>query len=64
LLIFLYDLQRAERWLANLGATFKLGKGSHLKVYLNGRQTVIPMHSKDLKPGTLAAIKRQLGLKD
>ena len=40
------------------------GKGSHLKVYLNGRQTVIPMHSKDLKPGTLVAIKRQLGLKD
>jgi mRNA interferase HicA len=26
-----------KRWLANLGATFKLGKGSHLKVYLNGR---------------------------
>jgi mRNA interferase HicA len=38
-----------KRWLANLGATFKQGKGSHLKVYLNGRQTVIPMHSKDLK---------------
>ena len=53
-----------KRWLASLGATFKPGKGSHLKVYLNRRQTVIPMHSKDLKPGTLAAIKRQLGLKD
>jgi len=25
---------------------------------------VIPMHGKDLKPGTLAAIKGQLGLKD
>jgi predicted RNA binding protein YcfA (HicA-like mRNA interferase family) len=34
------------------------------EVYLNGRQTVIPMHSTDLNPGTLAAIKRQLGLKD
>ena len=53
-----------KRWLASLGATFKPGKGSHLKVYLNGRQTVIPMHSKDLKPGTLGAIKRQLGLKE
>lgn len=53
-----------KRWLAGLGATFKPGKGSHLKVYLNGRQTVIPMHGKDLKPGTLAAIRRQLGLKD
>ncbi len=53
-----------KRWLANLGATFKPGKGSHLKVYLNSRQTVIPMHNKDIKSGTLAAIKRQLGLKD
>jgi len=53
-----------KRWLASLGAAFKQGKGSHLKVYLNGRQTVIPMHGKDLKPGTLAAIKRQLGLKE
>lgn len=40
------------------------GKGSHLKVYLNGRQTVIPMHGKDLKAGTPAAIKKQLGLQD
>ena len=53
-----------KRWLANLGATFKPGKGSHLKVYLNSRQTVIPMHNKDIKSGTLAAIKRQLGLQD
>jgi mRNA interferase HicA len=53
-----------KRWLASLGASFKAGKGSHLKVYLNGRQAVIPMHGKDIKPSTLAAIRRQLGLKD
>jgi len=63
-LYFHVTSKELKRWLANLGATFKPGKGSHLKVYLNGRQTVIPMHSKDLKPGTLAAIKRQFGLKD
>jgi predicted RNA binding protein YcfA (HicA-like mRNA interferase family) len=31
---------------------------------LQRAETVIPMHGKDLKPGTLVAIKRQLGLKD
>jgi mRNA interferase HicA len=36
------------------GATFQLGKGSHLKVFLNGRQSTLPMHgnadwAKDLK---------------
>jgi len=34
------------------------------KVYLNGRQTVLPMHGKtELCKGLEAAIKRQLGLK-
>lgn len=28
-----------------------------------GRQTVVPSHSKDLKTGTVEAIKKQLGLK-
>jgi mRNA interferase HicA len=52
-----------KRWLAQQGATFKLGKGSHLKVYLNGRQSVLPMHNAELKKGTVEAIKKQLGLK-
>lgn len=40
------------------------GKGSHLKVFLNGRQAVLPMHGKDeLGKGLETAIKRQLGLK-
>lgn len=52
-----------KRWLTQLGATFGTQKGSHLKVYLNGKQTVIPMHNADLKTGTVEGIKKQLGLK-
>ena len=52
-----------KRWLAAQGATFKAGKGSHLRVELNGKITILPMHSKDMKKGTVEGIKRQLGLK-
>jgi mRNA interferase HicA len=52
-----------KRWLAEQGATFKPGKGSHLKVYLRGKQSVLPMHGKELKKGLVEGIKRQLGLK-
>lgn len=53
------------RWLKQQGATFdaKKGKGSHIRVALNGKQTVVPSHSKDLKRGTVEAIKKQLGIK-
>ncbi len=40
------------------------GKGSHIKVWLNGRRTVIPMHRGDLKPGTFRQIKKDLGITD
>jgi mRNA interferase HicA len=52
-----------KRWLSKQGATFSSGKGSHLKVTVNGRQSVLPMHSTELKKGTVEAIKKQLGLK-
>ena len=52
-----------KRWLAKQGATFTPGKGSHLKVSLKGNQSVLPMHSTELKKGTVEAIKKQLGLK-
>lgn len=52
-----------KRWLAAQGATFKPGKGGHLKVFLNGRRSILPMHSTELKTGTVEAIKKQLGLK-
>ena len=52
-----------KRWLAQKGATFKPGKGSHLRVELNGKMSVLPMHAKELKKGLVEAIKKQLGLK-
>jgi mRNA interferase HicA len=52
-----------KRWLAAQGATFKPGKGSHLRVELNGKVSYLPMHSKDLKKGLAEDIKKQLGLK-
>ncbi|MDH5527837.1 MAG: type II toxin-antitoxin system HicA family toxin [Nitrospirota bacterium] len=52
-----------KRWLAKQGASFQPGKGGHLKVFLNDRQSVLPMHSTELKTGTVEAIKKQLGLK-
>lgn len=52
-----------KKMLMDLGATFKVGKGSHLKIYLNGKQSIMPMHATDLKKGTMAAIMKQLELK-
>lgn len=52
-----------KRWLTLQGATVQTGQGSHLKVYLNGKQSVLPMHNTDLKTGTVEGIKKQLGLK-
>jgi mRNA interferase HicA len=52
-----------KRWLEKQGCTFEPGKGGHLKVSLNGRYSVLPMHSTELKKGTVEGIKKQLGLK-
>jgi mRNA interferase HicA len=52
-----------KRWLAKQGATFSPGKGGHLHVTLNGRRSVLPMHSKDISRGLEMDIKKQLGLK-
>jgi mRNA interferase HicA len=52
-----------KRWLAGQGATFGNLRGSHLKVYLNGKQSIVPMHNADLKKDTVEGIKKQLGLK-
>lgn len=44
--------------------TFQAGKGCHLMVFLNGKQSALPMHgTAELGKGLEAAIKRQLGLK-
>lgn len=57
-------MKRSEfvRWLAQQGAIFKEGS-KHTKVYLNGKQTVIPRHAAELKTGLVEGIKRQLNLK-
>ena len=56
--------KQMKKWLEQQGATFQPGKGSHLKVFLNARQSTLPMHgTAELGKGLEAAIKRQLGLK-
>jgi len=53
-----------KRWLQKQGATFQTTKSGHLLVFLKGNSSVLPMHgkNKDLKKGTVEAIKKQLGL--
>lgn len=53
-----------KRWLAEQGCTFEQARGSHLKVFLGEKQTILPMHSRDLPIGTLQSIKKHLGLKE
>ena len=52
-----------KRWLTQQGASFGTMKGSHPKFYLNGKQSIKPMHNTDLKKGTVEGIKKQLGPK-
>lgn len=52
-----------RRWLADRGAEFKNGKG-HLKIYLNGKQTVMPRHpSHEISEPLRKSILKQLGIK-
>jgi mRNA interferase HicA len=53
-----------RRWLAKQGVTFGAQKGSHLKLFFNGRQSILPIHCKELGIGLVETIKKQLGLKD
>ena len=58
------NYKQMKKWLEQQGATFLPGKGSHLKVFLNGKQSALPMHgTTELGKGLETAIKRQLGLK-
>ncbi|MBA0901780.1 MAG: type II toxin-antitoxin system HicA family toxin [Candidatus Nitrotoga sp.] len=56
------DSNEFKQWLAERGAAFQPGQGSHLKVSLGGQQAVLPMHNSKLKTHTVAYIKKQLGL--
>lgn len=54
-----------RRWLMAQGVEFKPAKGSHFKVYLNGKSTVFADHgSKEMHEGLRKTIIKQLGLKD
>jgi mRNA interferase HicA len=55
--------QRVQALAGRSGSNIQAGQGSHLKVTLNGKNSVLPMHSKELGAGLVAAIKKQLGLK-
>jgi mRNA interferase HicA len=45
------------------GSDLQTAKGSHFRVFLNGKQSILPMHNKELGTGLVEAIKKQLGLK-
>ena len=48
-----------KRWLEKQGATFKPGKGGHLKVFLDGKRSVLPMHGKcELSQPLVESIKK------
>lgn len=51
-----------RRILARKGAVFVEGRGSHVKVRLGTRMTVLPMHNRDMPTGTFHAVLRDLGL--
>ena len=52
-----------RRWLARQGVQFKPGRGSHWKLYLNGRTSVFPDHgAKEIGVGLVGKIKKDLGL--
>lgn len=51
-----------RRWLAEQGATFEEG-AKHTKVYLDGKQTTLPRHAKEIGEGLRKAVLKQLGLK-
>jgi mRNA interferase HicA len=54
-----------RRWLLDRGAVFRPGRGSHMKVTLNGKSTVFPFHgAKEIGTGLVAKIKRDLSIKD
>ena len=40
------------------------GKGSHRKVKLGERMTIVPVHNAELKTGTLKAILKDLAIRE
>ena len=67
LLLYSYSMTSAQfkRWLEKQGCTFEPAKGGHLKVFLGGQASILPMHgsSKEIGKGLELHIKKVLGLK-
>ena len=57
-------LRRLRRFARRRGVELveEPGEGSHRKVRLGARRTVVPMHKRDIPTGTWRAILKQLGL--
>jgi mRNA interferase HicA len=56
-------LRRLGRLAARNGWEIEIkDSGSHTKVWLRGRRTVVSRHPDDLKTGTLRGILKQLGI--
>jgi hypothetical protein len=58
---FLRRLRRFARR-RELDLVEESGEGSHRKIRLGSRRTVVPMHKRDLPTGTWRAILKQLEL--
>ncbi|AYG59678.1 type II toxin-antitoxin system HicA family toxin [Rhizobium jaguaris] len=56
-----------RRWLAKQGCTFENHRGGsgHVTIYRDGKKSQLPTHggNKELGPGLINTIKKQLGLK-
>jgi len=46
----------------DVGTDSKRGKGSHITLYYGDRKTIVKDRTKELSPGLLNAMLRQLGL--
>jgi mRNA interferase HicA len=51
-----------RRILLAQGARFEEGK-KHTKIFLNGKQSTLPRHAREIGEGLRLAILKQLGLK-
>lgn len=55
--------RKIEKVLYKLGFTSRSGKGSHIVFkHFDGRRTVIPVHNRPVRTGTLRAILKQVDI--
>ncbi len=55
--------KKIEKVLLKLGFTSRSGKGSHTVFnHPDGRRTVVPVHNRPVRTGTLRAILKQIDL--